>query len=111
MREIRTSGSVGAPGGDARGHPASETHPLDRRPPPARHLVDMVEFEQRARRALLPGFANERASTAIALPYRLSNRGRHVACAGLAPPGRERRLGRPELSLLDLLDERLQRAF
>src|SRR6266581_9548760 len=78
------------------------------RPAPG-HLVDVIEFEQGARRAALAGLADERALAAISLPHRALDvrrdvpRARGRSTLALGPRGRG------ELALLELANQRVQR--
>jgi hypothetical protein len=87
---------------------APEPNPLHRRLPPSRYWVDMIELEEPAGRAAMPGCADEGALALVPLPDRAPDGSRDVAIAyrtaslrrALRPAS-----GGAELPLLDLGDK------
>src|SRR6267378_6434505 len=59
--------------------PAAQPDPGHHGPPAARDFLNMIELDKPARLAAVPGFADERALIAVALPDRALDLGRYVA--------------------------------
>ena len=78
MREIRTSGSVGAPGGNARGDPAPEPRIADGGSPAPRDREYVIQLEPAAGLAAMAGIAHVRAPALVASPYRAPDLGRDM---------------------------------
>src|SRR2546426_2097890 len=90
---------------------AQEANVIHRRPAPARDRDHVIELERGARRAAVPGVADEGAPAPIALPDRAPHRPREGArVRRRAAPAGARLGGRRELPALELADQGLERA-
>ena len=87
---------------------APQPHAIDGRLAAARDFVDVVELQERARRASLAGVADERALALVPLPDGALDVGGDVARARRRALLVPRLLGSRELAFLALADERVE---
>src|SRR5206468_13082475 len=90
--------------------PAAQPDPRHAGPASARHLLDVIELEQLARRTAAPRLAHEGALPAVPLPHRPLDGSGDVTRVSARPPAPARPRGRRELALLEPLDQGVERA-